>query len=137
MASRTAYPQTRLTSRIIGVYFEVYNELGAGFVESVYQAALAVALGHAGIAAAREVAFPVFFRGTRVGEFRADLLVEDSVLLELKAVPRLAEAHRAQLLNYLRASGVEVGLLLNFVPQPTIRRLVRCGAYAGVRTSDS
>jgi GxxExxY protein len=126
--SRTAYPHSRLTRRIIGVYHEVYNELGAGFVESVYQGALAVALHDAGIAASREVAFPVYFRGRRVGVFRTDLVVDGSVLLELKAVPQLAAPHRTQLLNHLRASGLPVGLLLNFGPQPTIQRLIRDGA---------
>jgi GxxExxY protein len=113
-----------LTERIIGVYYEVYNELGHGFLESVYQAAMCIALESAGLRVQRQVATPVWFRGQQIGDFRADLLVNDAVLIELKAVAHVDASHEAQLLNYLRATTIEVGLLFNFGPRPQFRRLV-------------
>ena len=112
-----------LTQQIIGVFFDVYNELGYGFLESVYQRSLALALESAGLAVQGRVDIPVWFRGNRVGRFEGDLLVERSVLLELKATRALDPSHQAQLLNYLRATEIEVGLLLNFGPKPEFRRL--------------
>jgi GxxExxY protein len=113
-----------LTGRIIGAFYEVYNELGQGFLASVYEKALAVALAMGGLRVGRQVPIPVWFRGHQVGDFRADLLVEDVVILELKADRVLEPVHEAQLLNYLRATAIEVGLLLNFGPQPQVKRLV-------------
>ena len=113
-----------LTEKIIGVYYDVYNELGHGFLESVYQEAMCIALVSAGLKVQRQVATPVWFRGQQIGDFRADLLVDDAVLIELKAVVHIDAAHEAQLLNYLRATAIEVGLLLNFGPRPQFRRLV-------------
>ena len=118
-----------LTRNIIGVFYDVYNELGAGFLESVYQKSLALALESAGFKVCSRVDIPVWFRGQQVGQFEADLLVENCVLLELKAARALDPAHEAQLLNYLRATNIEVGLLLNFGPRPVIKRL----AYDNVR----
>ena len=118
-----------LTRKIIGVFYDVYNELGAGFLESVYQKSLALALESAGFKVCSRVDIPVWFRGQQVGQFEADLLVENCVLLELKAARALDPAHEAQLLNYLRATNIEVGLLLNFGPRPVIKRL----AYDNVR----
>jgi len=113
-----------VTKRILGVFYEVYNELGGGFLESVYHAAFALALRQVGLTVAAEVATPVYFRGTLVGDFRADLTVNGSVLLELKAVSVLDKMHEAQLMNYLRATKFEVGLLFNFGPKPQFKRLV-------------
>jgi GxxExxY protein len=112
-----------LTQQIIGVYYEVYNELGTGFLESVYQKSLALALESAGLMVCSRIDIPVWFRGHRVGQFEGDLLVEQCVLLELKAARALGSAHQAQLLNYLRATEIEVGLLLNFGPKPEFRRV--------------
>jgi GxxExxY protein len=112
-----------LTQQIIGVYYEVYNELGTGFLESVYQKSLALALGEAGLAVCSRMDIPVWFRGYQVGQFEGDLLVEQCVLLELKAARALGSAHTAQLLNYLRATEIEVGLLLNFGPKPEFKRV--------------
>jgi|SRR6185369_3596402 len=112
-----------LTQQIIGVFFDVYNELGTGFLESVYHKSLALALESAGLKVHSRVDIPVWFRGHQVGHFEGDLLVEKCVLLELKAARALDSAHQAQLLNYLRATGIEVGLLLNFGPKPEFRRL--------------
>ena len=112
-----------LTQKILGVYFEVYNELGTGFLESVYQKSLALALESAGLNVCSRIDIPVWFRGHQVGSFEGDLLVEKSVLLELKAARALDSTHQAQLLNYLRATEVEVGLLLNFGPKPEFKRV--------------
>ncbi len=114
---------SELTQTIIGVYYDVYNELGAGFLESVYQKSLALALESAGLAVCSRIDIPVWFRGQRVGQFEGDLLVEKCVLLELKAARALGSAHQAQLLNYLRATEIEVGLLLNFGPKPEFKRV--------------
>jgi GxxExxY protein len=113
-----------LTEKVIGVFFDVYNELGHGFLESVYEEALAVALGEAGLEVQRQVPVPVWFRRRQIGDFKADLLVDNKVLLELKAARTIDLAHEKQLLHYLRATDIEVGLLLDFGTKPQFRRLV-------------
>ena len=113
-----------ITDQILRVFYEVYNELGHGFLESVYHRSLAVALKSVGLNVSSKVASPVWFRGIQVGQFEADILVETCVLLELTAVRRLASSHRAQLMNYLRATDVEVGLLLNFGERPEFKRVI-------------
>jgi GxxExxY protein len=113
-----------LTQKIVGVFYDVYNELGHGFLESTYAEALAIALEQSGLATAREVPVPVWFRGRKVGQYYADLIVESLVLFELKAARSLESAQEAPLLHYLRAAEVEVGLLLNFGMRPEFRRLV-------------
>jgi GxxExxY protein len=113
-----------VTDRIIGVFYDVYNELGHGFLESTYAESLVVALEEAGLRAVREVPIPVWYRGRKVGQYCADLVVESVVLLELKAARTLESAHEAQLLHYLRATEIEVGLLLNFGQRPQFRRLL-------------
>jgi len=112
-----------LTDKLIGIYYELYNELGHGFLESVYQKAFALVLRQEGIAYQQQTPIHVVFRGEELGEFFADLLVESSVLIELKAVRALEKAHERQLLNYLRATNIEIGLLFNFGPAPQFRRL--------------
>ena len=112
-----------LTQKIIGVFFDVYNELGPGFLESVYQKSLALALKSADLTVHSPIDIPVWFRGHKVGNFEGDVLVEKCVLLELKAARALDSSHQAQLLNYLRATNIEVGLLLNFGPKPEFKRL--------------
>lgn len=112
-----------LTQKIIRMFYDVYNELGTGFLESVYQKSLALALESTGLTVCSRVDIPVWFRGHQVGHFEGDLLVERCVLLELKAASALDSSHQAQLLNYLRATGIEVGLLLNFGPKPEFKRL--------------
>jgi GxxExxY protein len=113
-----------LTGKIIGVFYQVYNELGSGFLESVYQKCLGIALREAGLSVCWPVAIPVWFRGQQVGHFEGDMLVERIVLLELKAVRALESSHQAQLLNYLRATDIEIGLLLNFGLKPEFKRLL-------------
>jgi GxxExxY protein len=114
----------RITQAIIGQFFAVYNELGSGFVESVYRNALSVALDQCGVRNVREAPLDVFFRGARVGQFRTDVLVDDCVVVETKVAPTIERAHEGQLLNYLRASRIETGLILNFGPKATFRRLI-------------
>lgn len=113
-----------LTRRIIGAFYDVYNALGYGFLESVYANALAVEVASRGLHVVREASAEVCYKGEVVGVFRADLLVESRVVVELKASPKLHPADPMQLLNYLRSTDLEVGLLLHFGPEPTIRRFV-------------
>jgi GxxExxY protein len=122
-ANERGFKYFELTQKIIGVYYDVYNELGVGFLESVYQKSLALALESAGLKVCSRIDIPVWFRGHQVGQFEGDLLVEQCVLLELKAARALSSAHQAQLMNYLRATEIEVGLLLNFGPKPEFKRV--------------
>lgn len=103
-----------LTEKIIGCAMKVHSTLGPGFLESVYQKALAHQLGKAGLKVQCEKLITVNYDGIVVGDFSADMLVEDRVMLELKAILSLAPAHEVQLINYLTATSIEVGLLLNF-----------------------
>ena len=112
-----------LTQKIIGVFYEVYNELGHGFLESVYEAAFELALVSKGVNVVTQIEVPVWFRGKKIGDFSADMLVEKSVLLELKGGSRLNPAHEAQLLNYLRATEIEVGILFSFGLKPEFKRM--------------
>jgi GxxExxY protein len=113
-----------LTERTIGAFFHVYNRLGTGFLESVYRKALARELRKRGLEAREEHPITVLYDGTPVGFFRADLFVGGAVVLEIKAAEAIARAHVTQLLNYLLASDVELGLLLNFGPTATFKRVV-------------
>jgi GxxExxY protein len=113
-----------LTQRIIGVFYDVYNELGHGFLESVYEDAMVIALREAGLETGRQVPIPVWFRGHRIGEFKADIVVEGKIVLELKTARALDPTHEAQLLHYLKATEFEIGLLLNFGSRPQFRRLI-------------
>ena len=122
-ADRRGLKHKELTETIIGVFLEVYNELGHGFLESVYERAFQVALTAKGLDVKCQIEVPVWFRGQKVGDFTADVLVERAVLLELKAARALDSAHEAQLLNYLRATEIEVGLLFNFGIKPEFKRL--------------
>jgi GxxExxY protein len=110
------------TELIIRTFYDVYNELGPGFLESVYENSMAIALRAAGLEVRQQVPIPVYFRGELVGEFKSDLLVEQEVIVELKAARALDSAHEAQILNELRATPVEVGLLMNFGPKPDFKR---------------
>ena len=113
-----------LSEQVIGLFYETYNELGFGFLESVYESAFALRLEEAGIGVRRQHPIVVRFRGHVVGEFRADLLIEELLLVEIKSVQMLLQIHEAQLLNYLKATGIKVGLLCNFGPRPHFRRRV-------------
>lgn len=112
-----------LTERVIGRYYDPYNEAGHGFLESVYRNCMCIALRNEGLSARREVPTPVYFRGSDVGEFKADLVVEGRVLVELKAVQNLDRSHEAQMMNYLCGTQLEIGLLFNFgAHKPQFRR---------------
>ncbi|MEK6303007.1 MAG: GxxExxY protein [Acidobacteriota bacterium] len=120
---KRGFKHGELTQKIIGVFYEVYNELGHGFLESVYEEAMLIALTETGLRTGQQVQTLVWFRGRKVGDFKADIFVEGSVILELKAARALEPVHEAQLLNYLRATDIEVGLLLNFGVKPQFKRL--------------
>jgi len=111
-----------ITDLIIKVFYTVYNHFGYGFLEKVYRNSLAIEVRKLGLEAIKEARIEVYYDGHVVGEYFADLLVADAVIVEVKAVRRLLEEHEAQLLNYLKATSYEVGLLLNFGPKPEIKR---------------
>ena len=114
----------RLTRQIIKAFYEVYNELGTGFLESVYEKALYIVLRKGGLRVERQYPISVYFRGTVVGEYRVDLIVEEKVLIELKAVSSVLPEHEAQVLNYLKATKINLGLLMNFGNKPEFKRLI-------------
>jgi GxxExxY protein len=113
-----------LTKEALAAFHVVYGDLGFGFLEGGYANALAVELRYRGLYVEREVLTELVYRGVPVGTYRMDLVVNGKVLIEVKAIRELTEADERQLLNYLRCSGIEVGLLLNFGPKPQFRRRV-------------
>lgn len=115
---------SEVSGRVIGAFYNVYDELRAGFLELVYANAMAIALRHGGVPFEREPPVPVFFRNEPVGIFRPDFVVAGKLIVELKAASAIDEIHQAQLLNYLRASGIEVGLILNFGPTAAFKRMI-------------
>ena len=114
--------EEKLTGRIIQVFYKVYNTLGYGFIESIYHNAMIIELTNTGFEVETETPIAVHYNGRVVGTFAADIVVDDKVILELKAKEKLVEAHEAQLTNYLRATEIEIGLLLNFGKQPEFKR---------------
>lgn len=115
---------SNITNVIIQSFYHVYNVLGYGFLERVYQNSMILELRKRGLLVEPQLKFDVSYDGLLVREYFADLFVERSVIVELKAAEALAPEHHAQLLNYIRASGVEVGLLMNFGPKPEFKRKV-------------
>ena len=113
-----------LTERIIGAFYRGYNELGYGFLEKVYERALAFELKREGLAFERQVPIKVFYQGEVMGDYVADFVVEGKVIVEVKALQEVGGAEGAQLLNYLRATGNSVGLLLNFGRKAEVKRKV-------------
>jgi GxxExxY protein len=113
-----------ITDIILRSFYEVYNELGDGFLESVYENALYIVLTGYGLSVERQRDISVFFRGNVIGDFKADLIVEGNVIIELKAIRALDAAHEAQVINYLKATNIEVGLLLNFGRKPEFKRFI-------------
>ena len=118
------YKHTELTSAIIKAFYDVYNQLGYGFLEKVYENALAHELKKRGFSVAQQFPIEVIYDGIVMGSYFADLLVDDAVIVELKAAESIGEQHEAQLLNYLKAGRIDVGLLLNFGPKPQVKRKV-------------
>ena len=131
------YLHSDLTDICIGAFYRVYNRLGFGFLESVYRNALAKELTKAGVPFEREVPIDVWYDGEKIGHFKADFLVDRRVILEVKASQILSEADRKQLLNYLRGSRVEVGLLLHFGPKATVERTIYTNDRKELVTSNS
>jgi GxxExxY protein len=113
-----------LTGIIIGAFFQVHKELGYGFSEKVYENALTIVLREQGLNVKQQVPIKVYFHNQVVGEYIADMIINDVVLLEFKAAQKLNDDHAAQLLNYLKSTEIEVGLLLNFGPQAEFRRKI-------------
>ena len=118
------YPPVELTATGIGAFYETYTTLGFGFLESVYENALAIQLELCGLSFERQRSIDVRYRGRVVGEFRADIVIEERVLVEIKAASALLPAHDAQLINYLKGTGLHLGLLLNFDPRAQVRRRI-------------
>ena len=120
-----AYPHKELTAEIIACAYEVHRALGSGFLEKVYENALAVEMQCRGLEAIQQAAIAVVYKGELVGTYYADVLVNDVVICELKAAEAITSLHQAQLLNYLKATGIKVGLIINFgARRVTIKRMV-------------
>lgn len=118
------YKHSEITERIIKAYYNVYNTLGFGFLEKVYENAMVIELSSMGFVVEKQRRIKVHYQGKEVGEYFADLTVNDQVIIELKAAEFLCEEHEFQLINYLKASQIEVGLLLNFGQKPELKRKV-------------
>jgi len=124
MISTDNYKHSEITEKIIQAFYKVYNTLGHGFLEKVYENAMFIELTETNMLVERQKKIKVYYESTEVGEYFADLMVEESVIVELKAAKVLLEEHEFQLLNYLKATDIEVGLLLNFGKKPEFKRKV-------------
>jgi GxxExxY protein len=113
-----------ITELIIKAFYNVYNSLGYGFLEKVYENAMMIELRKLGLNVQRQVPIKVFYEEQLVGEYFADIIVEENIIVELKAAENLCEAHEFQLINYLKATELEIGLLLNFGKKPQFRRKI-------------
>ena len=113
-----------LTDKIIKIFYRVYNKLGYGFLERIYENAMMIEFKRESIPAVSQSAIKVFYEDEIIGEYFADILVDDKVIVEIKAAKNLVVENEAQLLNYLKATNIEVGLLLNFGPKPEVKRKV-------------
>lgn len=118
------FKHQEITDKIIKAYYNVYNTLGYGFLEKVYENALMIELKSFGLSCVKQKPISVYFKENCVGEYFADIIVENCVILELKAAEALVEEHEAQLLNYLKATEIEIGLLLNFGKKPQFKRQI-------------
>jgi len=116
-AERTEWKHREITDRIIGAAYEVYNCLGSGFLESVYENALVLELSEVFDSVERQCPLVVIYKGHQLGRFEADVIVDRKVIVELKSIDTLQRVHEVQLMNYLKATGIEVGLLINFGPE--------------------
>ena len=118
------YIHSDITEKIIKAFYNVYNKLGYGFLEKVYENAMLIELTKFGLNCKNQFPIEVFYDEKKVGEYFADIIVNDSVIVELKAAENLCEEHECQLVNYLKATEIEVGLLLNFGKEPQLKRKV-------------
>ena len=116
------FKHKELTEKIINIFYRVYNKLGYGFLEKIYENAMMIEFKREGILAISQSPIKVFYDGEVIGEYYADILVDNKVIVEIKASKRLEEENEAQLLNYLKATDIEVGLLLNFGTEPEVKR---------------
>lgn len=132
MDAKPDLPHLDVTDKVIGAFFATYNEL-SGFPEFVLRRAMAIAIRDAGLGVDEEKPLPVWFRGYQIVKFRADLVVASVVIVEVKARPELDPFHKAQVLHYLKATDLEVGLLLNFGRRPEFARVVYEKARKGPR----
>ncbi len=121
---KESYKHTELTDKIIKAYYKVYNTLGYGFLEKVYENAMFIELKKMNLFVQKQKNISVFYESEEVGDYYADLIVDEKVIVELKAAEGLCEEHECQLINYLKATEIEVGLLLNFGKQPELRRKI-------------
>ncbi|MCF8234163.1 MAG: GxxExxY protein [Bacteroidales bacterium] len=112
------------TRKIIKAFYKVYNTLGYGFLERVYQNALLIELRKMGFDCVSEAPVKVYYEGVQVGDYRADILVDDCIIIENKAAEAISEQHEYQLINYLKATDIEIGLLLNFGKKPEFKRKI-------------
>lgn len=124
MSNYENYKHSDLTSKIIKASYHVYDYFGFGFLESVYEKALAIQLKKEGFKVVKQQPIKVYFEGTLVGDFRADLVVNDCVIIELKAVESIHPKHEVQLVNYLKSTEIEVGLVINFGEELKMKRKV-------------
>ncbi|MCD6578905.1 GxxExxY protein [bacterium] len=116
------FKYTELTEKIIKIFYRVYNKLGYGFLEKVYENAMMIELKKEGVSAISQSPIKVFYEGEVIGEYYADILLGNKVIVEIKAAKCLVKENEAQLLNYLKATDIEVGLLLNFGTNPGVKR---------------
>ena len=114
--------EAELSRQVFDAFYAVYRELGYGYLETVYENSLMVALSDLGLRPVQQSPLHVWFRGHLVGDFRADIVIPGRMLIEIKSATRLVAAHDAQLLNYLKTTGLRLGLILNFSPKPETRR---------------
>jgi len=126
-----------ITSEIIKAFYKVYNELGYGFLERVYENAILIELRNIDLECKPQCSVEVFYQNCKVGQYIADIIVEDSVIVEMKAAESICEEHEAQLINYLRATKIEVGILLNFGKKPQFKRKVFSSEFKNLNLPSS
>lgn len=123
------YLHTEITGSILKAFFNVYNKLGYGFLEKVYEKAMMIELQKFGLSVSNQQPISVYYEDISIGNYYADIIVENKVIIELKAVENLIKNHEVQLVNYLKATEIEVGLLLNFGPKPQYKRRILTEEY--------
>jgi GxxExxY protein len=135
MIENNNYLHSEITNLIIKAYYNVYNKLGFGFLEKVYENAMIIELERLNLKCEKQKPITFEYDGFNIGEYFADIIVNDCVIIELKAAESLCEAHEAQLVNYLKATEIEVGLLLNFGKEPQFKRRVLTSQYKNLNKS--
>jgi GxxExxY protein len=129
------YLHSNITSVVIKAFYNVYNKLGYGFLEKVYENSLLIELHKLGLSGKKQQQIKVFYDEKEVGVYIADIIVNDCVIIEIKASDDLCEEHEAQLINYLKATEIEVGLLLNFGKKAELKRKVFSSEYKNLKSS--